>query len=107
MLRNFVTATVRITRSSRQKVEATVRQGSFSESDDSTSDEESSEEEEGYVDLKTLAAQSDLPNEFWYKHQNCRLVDIRSRGRGFDSQGTLFWWNIRKSNAFVDRKDGN
>ena len=47
MLRNFVTATVRITRSSRQKVEATVRQGSFSESDDSTSDEESSEEEEG------------------------------------------------------------
>jgi hypothetical protein len=38
---------------------------SYSESEDSSSDEESSEEEEGYVDLKTLAAQSDLPNEFW------------------------------------------
>jgi hypothetical protein len=42
-----------------------IRQGSFSESDDSTSEGESSEEEEGYVDLKTLAAQADLPTEFW------------------------------------------
>ena len=66
MLRNFVTATVRIARSSRLKAAAlAARNGSFSDSEDSTTDEESSEEEEGYVDLKTLAAQSDLPTEFW------------------------------------------
>jgi hypothetical protein len=47
------------------KSSALKQQVSYSESEDSSSDEESSEEEEGYVDLKTLAAQSDLPNEFW------------------------------------------
>jgi len=65
MLRNFVTATVRITRSSRLKATA-ARQTSFSDSDNSTTDAESSSEEEGFVDLKTLAAQSDLPTEFWW-----------------------------------------
>ena len=51
-------------RSSRLKA-AAARQNSFSDSDNSTTDAESSSEEEGYVDLKTLAAQSDLPTEFW------------------------------------------
>jgi hypothetical protein len=84
MLRNFVTATVRITRSSRLKATA-ARQTSFSDSDNSTTDAESSSEEEGFVDLKTLAAQSDLPTEFWWvavTKSHTSLVKIQSLGEG-------------------------
>ena len=33
--------------------------------EDNTDSEDDSSEDEGYTDLKTLAAQVDLPNDFW------------------------------------------
>ena len=40
----------------------TQRTGSIS---DETSSDDDSSEDEAFTDLKTLAAQADLPNEFW------------------------------------------
>ena len=48
-------------RSSRMR---SARQDSFVSADESSSDDGSSDEEP-YVDLKTLRAQSELPNDFW------------------------------------------
>ena len=42
---------------------ATTRTGSLS--GDETSSDDDSSEDEAFTDLKTLAAQSDLPNDFW------------------------------------------
>ena len=50
---------------------ATTRTGSLS--GDETSSDDDSSEDEAFTDLKTLAAQSDLPNDFWqvrYKVSN-------------------------------------
>ena len=45
------------------------RQDSFASADESSSDDGSSDEEP-YVDLKTLRAQSELPNDFWQVSTN-------------------------------------
>ena len=42
---------------------ATTRTGSLS--GDETSSDDDSSEDEAFTDLKTLAAQADLPNDFW------------------------------------------
>ena len=68
-------------RSSKLKA-AQARQNSFSDSDNSTTDTESSSEEEGYVDLKTLAAQSDLPTEFWWVWTHWRAFGYRKEEGG-------------------------
>lgn len=43
---------------------ATTRTGSLS-GDEGTSSDDDSSEDEAFTDLKTLAAQADLPNDFW------------------------------------------
>ena len=62
MFKQFVKKTVLVSRSSGKLAK---RQGSEIESDNTTTDEESSSEDEAFTDLKALANQADLPNEFW------------------------------------------
>ena len=45
------------------RMNATTRTGSLS--GDETSSDDDSSEDEAFTDLKTLAAQADLPNDFW------------------------------------------
>ena len=38
--------------------------------EDNTSSDDDSSDDDQYTDLKTLAAQVDLPNDFWQVHLN-------------------------------------
>ena len=46
------------------------------ESEDNTSSEESSSDEEAFMDLKTLSAQGDLPQDFWQIQKLVRYLKI-------------------------------
>ena len=50
------------------------RTSSLSGDEDSTDD--GSSDEEVYVDLRTLAAQSELPNDFWQVSAFFYLIDV-------------------------------